>query len=56
VTSISTRHTASSIIDADRWPDVATAAGPTMRAAIARALFTAGVAKLALQVRFPTES
>jgi cyclopropane-fatty-acyl-phospholipid synthase len=53
VTSISTRHTASSIIDADRWPDVATAAGPTMRAAIARALFTAGVAKLALQVRFP---
>jgi cyclopropane-fatty-acyl-phospholipid synthase len=53
VTSISTRHTASSIIDADRWPDVATPAGPTVRATIARALFTAGVAKLPLRVQFP---
>jgi cyclopropane-fatty-acyl-phospholipid synthase len=53
VTSISTRHTASSIIDADRWPDVAMPAGPTVRAAIARALFTAGVAKLPLRVQFP---
>ncbi len=53
MTSITTRHTASSIIDADRWPDVATPAGPTVRATIARALFTAGVAKLPLRVQFP---
>jgi cyclopropane-fatty-acyl-phospholipid synthase len=53
VTSTSTRHTASSIIDADRWPDVAAPAGPTVRATIARALFTAGVAKLPLRVQFP---
>ena len=53
MTSTSTRHTASSIIDADRWPDVAAPAGPTVRATIARALFTAGVAKLPLRVQFP---
>jgi cyclopropane-fatty-acyl-phospholipid synthase len=40
-------------IDPSRWPDVATAAGRPVRAAIARALFTAGVAKLPLRVRFP---
>jgi len=57
VTSTSTRHAAPRIIDADRWPDIATAAGPSLRpslrAAIARTLFTSGVAKLPLRVRFP---
>jgi cyclopropane-fatty-acyl-phospholipid synthase len=57
VTSISTRRAASTVvaagpIDAARWPDVATAAGRPLRGAIAHALFTAGVAKLPLRVRF----
>ncbi len=62
MTSISTRHAASQTIDACRWPDVAAtacrrahgaAAGRPVRAAIAHALFNAGVAKLPLRVRFP---
>jgi len=53
VTSISTQHAAPTSIDAARWPDVASAAGRPMRASIARILFTAGVAKLPLRVRFP---
>ena len=53
MTSISTRHAASQTIDAGRWPDVAATAGRPVRAAIAHALFTAGVAKLPLRVRFP---
>jgi cyclopropane-fatty-acyl-phospholipid synthase len=53
VTTISTQHAAPCAIDAGRWPDVATAAGPSVRAAIARALFTAGVAKLPLRVQLP---
>ncbi len=53
MTSTSTQHAAPRLIDADRWPDVATAAGPSLRAAIARTLFTSGVAKLPLRVRFP---
>ena len=62
MTSISTRHAASQTIDAGRWPDVAAtagrrahgaAAGRPVRAAIAHALFNAGVAKLPLRVRFP---
>jgi cyclopropane-fatty-acyl-phospholipid synthase len=53
VTTISTRHAASQTIDAGRWPDVATAGGSPVRAAIAHALFNAGVAKLPLRVRFP---
>jgi cyclopropane-fatty-acyl-phospholipid synthase len=56
VTSTSTqRHAAHRTIDAERWPDVATAPGPSARAAIARGLFTTGVAKLPLRVRFPDE-
>jgi cyclopropane-fatty-acyl-phospholipid synthase len=55
VTSTSTHpvDTTPALIDAGRWPDVAAAAGRPVRAAIARALFTAGVAKLPLRVRFP---
>jgi cyclopropane-fatty-acyl-phospholipid synthase len=56
VTSTNTqRHAAHRTIDAERWPDVATAPGPSARAAIARGLFTTGVAKLPLRVRFPDE-
>jgi cyclopropane-fatty-acyl-phospholipid synthase len=53
VTSISTQHATPTSIDASRWPDIASAAGRPMRARIARVLFTAGVAKLPLRVRFP---
>jgi cyclopropane-fatty-acyl-phospholipid synthase len=53
VTSISTRHATPTSIDASRWPDVASAVGRPMRASIARVLFTTGVAKLPLRVRFP---
>jgi cyclopropane-fatty-acyl-phospholipid synthase len=53
VTSISTQHATPRSIDASRWPDVASAAGRPLRASIARVLFTAGVAKLPLRVRFP---
>ncbi len=53
MTSISTEHATPRTIDAARWPDVAAAPGPSVRAHIARALFTTGVAKLPLQVRFP---
>jgi cyclopropane-fatty-acyl-phospholipid synthase len=55
VTTVSTQHAAHQTIDAERWPDVATAPGPSARAAIARGLFTTGVAKLPLRVRFPDE-
>jgi cyclopropane-fatty-acyl-phospholipid synthase len=53
VTTVSTQHATPRIIDAARWPDVAAATGPSVRAHIARALFSAGVAKLPLRVRFP---
>jgi cyclopropane-fatty-acyl-phospholipid synthase len=39
--------------DADRWPDIAAAAGSPARAAIARTLFTRAVATLPIRVRFP---
>jgi len=55
VTTVSTQHAAHRTIDADRWPDVAAAPGRSARAAIARGLFTTGVAKLPLRVRFPDE-
>jgi cyclopropane-fatty-acyl-phospholipid synthase len=51
VTSISTQHAAP--LDADRWPDVAVAAGSPVRAAVARALFNTAVARLPLRVRLP---
>jgi cyclopropane-fatty-acyl-phospholipid synthase len=53
VTTVSTQHATPRTIDANRWPDVAAATGSSVRAHIARALFTAGVAKLPLRVRFP---
>ena len=53
MTSISTQHAVPAAIDAARWPDVAAATGSPVRAYIARALFSAGVAKLPLRVRFP---
>jgi len=40
-------------IDAERWPDVAVAAGSPVRAAVARALFARAVARLPLRVRWP---
>jgi len=40
-------------IDAERWPDVAVAAGSPVRAAVARAVFTRAVARLPLQVKLP---
>jgi cyclopropane-fatty-acyl-phospholipid synthase len=52
VTAISTQQAPHSI-DADRWPDVAVAAGSPVRAAVARALFTRAVGRLPLLVRFP---
>jgi len=53
VTSIGTQHATPKTIDAARWPDIAAAAGPSVRAHIARALFTTGVARLPLLVRLP---
>jgi cyclopropane-fatty-acyl-phospholipid synthase len=53
VTTVSTQHATPRTIDAARWPDIAAATGPSVRAHIARALFSAGVAKLPLRVRFP---
>jgi cyclopropane-fatty-acyl-phospholipid synthase len=53
VTSISTPRAAPRAIDPDRWPDVALAAGSPGRAAVARALFVAAVARLPLRVRLP---
>jgi cyclopropane-fatty-acyl-phospholipid synthase len=49
----STRHALRCAVDAERWPDVAVAAGSPVRAAVARALFTRAVAALPLRVRFP---
>jgi cyclopropane-fatty-acyl-phospholipid synthase len=43
------------VADAERWPDVAVAAGSPARAAVARALFTRAVATLPIRVRFPDE-
>jgi cyclopropane-fatty-acyl-phospholipid synthase len=40
-------------VDAERWPDVAVAAGSPVRAAIARAVFARAVARLPLRVRRP---
>ena len=53
MTSTSTQPVAPWTIDADRWPDVAVAAGSPVRAAVARALFTTAVAQLPLRVRLP---
>ncbi|MGH3150320.1 MAG: SAM-dependent methyltransferase, partial [Streptosporangiaceae bacterium] len=53
MTSISMQHTAPWAIDAGRWPDVATAIGSPVRAAVARALFTRAVTRLPLLVRYP---
>jgi len=53
VTTVSTQHARPRTIDAASWPDVASATGSPVRAHIARALFTAGVRKLPLRVRFP---
>jgi cyclopropane-fatty-acyl-phospholipid synthase len=53
VTAISTRPAPPPTVDADRWPDVAKAAGSPLRAAVARALFTRAVARLPLRVRLP---
>jgi cyclopropane-fatty-acyl-phospholipid synthase len=44
---------AGTTIDADRWPDVAVAAGSPVRTAVARNVFTSAVARLPLRVRFP---
>jgi cyclopropane-fatty-acyl-phospholipid synthase len=55
VTTTSIRATqAGTTIDADRWPDVAVAAGSPVRTAVARNVFTSAVARLPLQVRFPS--
>jgi cyclopropane-fatty-acyl-phospholipid synthase len=43
-------------VDPGRWPDVAVAAGSPARAAVARALFGAAVARLPLRVRLPDGS
>jgi cyclopropane-fatty-acyl-phospholipid synthase len=51
VTSSTTQHAAP--LDADRWPDVAVAAGSPVRAAVARALFSTALARLPLRVRLP---
>ncbi len=51
--TMSMQHTAPPEVDAGRWPDVATAGGSPVRAAVARALFTRAVARLPLLVRYP---
>ena len=53
MTRTSTQHAAAWTIDADRWPDVAVAAGSPVRTAVARALFNTAVARLPLRVRLP---
>ena len=54
MTSTSTQTTAAPwTVDADRWPDVAVAAGSRARAAIARAVFTTAAARLPLRVKLP---
>jgi cyclopropane-fatty-acyl-phospholipid synthase len=54
VTSTRTQTTAAPwTVDADRWPDVAVAAGSRARAAIARAVFTTAAARLPLRVKLP---
>jgi cyclopropane-fatty-acyl-phospholipid synthase len=53
VTSISAKRIPPPAVNAERWPDVAVAAGSPVRAAVARALFTSAAARLPLQVRFP---
>jgi cyclopropane-fatty-acyl-phospholipid synthase len=53
LTSISTQPAEPWTIDADRWPDVAAAAGPAARAAVASALFTTAVARLPLRIKLP---
>ena len=53
MTSASTQHAAPWTIDADRWPDVAAAAGSPVRAAVARSLFNTAVGRLPLRVRLP---
>ena len=45
MTTTSTQHAEPWTVDADRWPDVAVAAGSPARAAVARALFTTAVAQ-----------
>jgi len=54
VTTTSIRATPpEAAIDAERWPDVAVAAGSPVRAAVARALFTNAVIRLPLRVKLP---
>jgi len=54
VTTTSIRATPpEAAIDAERWPDVAVAAGSPVRAAVARALFTNAVTRLPLHVKLP---
>jgi cyclopropane-fatty-acyl-phospholipid synthase len=54
VTTTSIRPTqAGATVDAQRWPDIAVAAGSPVRAAVARAVFTNAVTRLPLRVRFP---
>ena len=43
-------------IDAGRWPDVAVAAGPPGRAAVARVLFGTAIVRLPVRVRLPDGS
>jgi cyclopropane-fatty-acyl-phospholipid synthase len=50
---ISTQHDTGWMIDPIRWPDVAVARGSAPRAEIARLLFGAAAARLAIRVRLP---
>jgi mycolic acid cyclopropane synthetase len=54
VTSTSTRRPGT--IDPDRWPDVAVAAGPPGRAAVARVLFGTAIVRLLVRVLLPDGS
>jgi len=55
VTSSSRQYVPHRVAGAERWPDVAVAAGSPVRAAVARALFTKAVATLPARVWFPDE-
>ncbi len=50
---ISTQHAAGWTADPGRWPDVAAKPGSPVRAAVARALFSAAVRRLPVRVRLP---
>jgi cyclopropane-fatty-acyl-phospholipid synthase len=48
-----TQQAPRSVVDAEKWPDVAVAEGSRVRAAVARALFVKAMTDLPVRVQFP---